>query len=120
MDNLEVARALEAIREGVVQRAGYASRSEVPPLGAASPVADAADLARISAHLPVTPDLRLIGPVIGLARRGLRLGLRWYINPIVEQQNAFNESVVRALAALDARQGELERQLERRGSTGAE
>jgi hypothetical protein len=27
----------------------------------------------------------------------MRIGLRWYINPIVEQQNLFNEAAVTAL-----------------------
>jgi hypothetical protein len=32
----------------------------------------------------------------------VRLLLRWYINPIVDQQNDFNAAVVRALAELSA------------------
>lgn len=108
----EVAAALEAIRAGVRRRAGYLTADEVPPLGAASPVAEAAELARVSAHLPVTWETPVVGRALALAKRVTRLGLRWYINPIVEQQNAFNDAVVRALATLEARQQELMRRLE--------
>ncbi len=34
----------------------------------------------------------------------MRIGLRWYINPIVDQINDFNEATVVALNALAARQ----------------
>lgn len=108
----EVAAAIEAIRSEVRRRSGYLSPHDVPPLGAGSPITEAADLARISAHLPVTWEVPIVGRWVALAKRVMRLGLRWYINPIVEQQNAFNDAVVRALSTLDARQQELLRRLE--------
>lgn len=113
-DGADVAATLEAIRLAVVRSAGYASRADVPPLAATSPVSEAADLARVSAHLPVTWTTPIAGRTLSLVKRATRIGLRWYINPIVEQQNAFNEAVVRALASLEARQQELERQLAER------
>ncbi len=48
--------------------------------------AEAERWAAVSAHLPIAVTGRLGGPV-GLGRKGLRYLLRWYINPIVEQQN---------------------------------
>lgn len=63
----------------------------------------------VSAHLP----LRGSGPLaaVALGRRAVRFLLRWYINPIVEQQNRFNAAAV-SLDALDrARERELEREL---------
>lgn len=108
----EVSATLEAIRAEVRKRSGYRSAADVPALGVGSPITEAADLARISAHLPITWDLPIVGRWLALAKRGMRLGLRWYINPIVEQQNAFNDAVVRALSTLDARQQELLRRLE--------
>lgn len=107
-----VAAALEAIRSAVRRNAGYASAADVPAADSASAmVSELSDLATISAHLPVTWSTPVVGRGIALAKRGTRLLLRWYVNPIVEQQNAFNEAVVRAIAALDERQREIERRL---------
>ncbi|HEX5504981.1 MAG TPA: hypothetical protein VFW96_20355, partial [Thermomicrobiales bacterium] len=41
-----------------------------------------------------------------------RLLLRWYINPIVDQQNDFNAAAVRALHELAAGQEALRREVE--------
>ena len=83
--------------------------------------AEAERWAIVSAHLPIAVGGRLGAPV-GLGRKGLRRLLRWYINPIVEQQNHFNaallsldalgrareEELAREIAALRARVAELE------------
>jgi hypothetical protein len=53
----------------------------------------------VSAHWPLvarTPLQRAINLVHKLVRRSLR----WYINPIVEQQNAYNDALARALRLL--------------------
>lgn len=110
----DVAAALEQIRHAIRQRAGYSSQQEVPASPASSPLTEAADLANVSAHLPVTWDTPIVGRAVALSKRVMRLGLRWYINPIVEQQNQFNESVVRSLLSLEARYEQLALQLERR------
>ena len=107
----EVAATIAALQAAVRERAGYRTAGEVPPLGAPSPLTEAADLAQVSTHFPVQGDTPVIGQALGLTRRAMRLALRWYINPIVEQQNAFNDAVVRALGALEARQLELEHRL---------
>lgn len=58
----------------------------------------------VSAHLPISEN----GPkklASAAAKRTIRQYLRWMINPIVEQQNAFNAALAAALpslAALDA------------------
>jgi hypothetical protein len=41
----------------------------------------------------------------------MRILLRWYINPIVDQQNTFNEALVRVIASLEERLQEIERTL---------
>lgn len=88
--------------------------------------AEAERWAVVSAHLPIEAHGRLGAPV-GIGRKALRFLLRWYINPIVEQQNRFNAALlsldalnrarerelVRELAALRARVADLE------GQTGA-
>lgn len=50
----------------------------------------------ISAHLPIQGH-GLVGRVIALSQKIIRRLLRWYINPIVEQQNAFNDATLRTL-----------------------
>jgi hypothetical protein len=57
----------------------------------------------VSAHLPITwgrPPV--IGRLIAYAKRATRLLLRWYINPIVEQQNNYNAAVSRSLIQINA------------------
>lgn len=111
-DGRDVAVALEAIRSAVRRQAGYSSASDVPAADSASTmVTELADLAVISAHLPVTWDTPVLGQAVALIKRATRLALRWYINPIVEQQNAFNEALVRAVASLDERQRDLDHRL---------
>jgi hypothetical protein len=68
-------------------------------------------LARVSAHWGIASDAPLIGPLVVLWRRALRIMLRWYINPLVEQQNAFNGAVARALFDLDAQNTALRERL---------
>jgi hypothetical protein len=86
--------------------------------------AEAERWAEVSAHSPVGESGRL-GAALGVSRRAVRYLLRWYINPIVEQQNHFNaallslealdrareQELLRELAELQARVGDLERQL---------
>lgn len=66
--------------------------------------------AEVSAHLPVRIDGRL-GVPVGLGRKGLRYLLRWYINPIVEQQNRFNAALLSLDALNRAREEELSREI---------
>lgn len=111
-DSCDVAAALDAIRAAVRRNSGYASATEVPgSTSSSSMVSELADLAVVSAHLPVTWS-KPGGRIIALAKRGTRILLRWYINPIVEQQNSFNEALVKAIASLDERQRDIERRLD--------
>jgi hypothetical protein len=105
----EVEATLAAIRQRVRERHG------LPPDAPAEPLVDAGrgalveamDAAHISAHLPILWDLPVVGRGVALAKRAVRLLLRWYINPIVDQQNDFNAAVVRALNELAAGQEQL-------------
>ena len=116
----DVAATIAAIRAEVRRRAGYADGDAVPSHGDPSAVDEAAALAEVSAHLPVQWRTPVVGRGIALVKRAERLALRWYINPIVEQQNAFNAAVVRALASLETRQQELARLLETRTNEQAD
>jgi hypothetical protein len=64
----------------------------------------------VSAHLPVGGDGRL-GAALGLSRKVARYLLRWYINPIVEQQNHFNAALLSLDALHEARERELLREI---------
>ncbi len=72
--------------------------------------AEAERWAAVSAHLPIAVGGRL-GVPIGLGRKGLRYLLRWYINPIVEQQNGFNAALLSLDALSRARVEELAREI---------
>jgi hypothetical protein len=60
-------------------------------------------LARVSSHWniawPVWPK-GVLPKAQALAQKVIRGLLRWYIDPIVEQQNRFNSAVVQALEML--------------------
>ncbi|MFL5732739.1 MAG: hypothetical protein ACJ78Q_06015 [Chloroflexia bacterium] len=64
----------------------------------------------VSAHLPVTWDLRVVGRLGAYIKRLVRLLLRWYINPIVEQQNRFNSATARAIVEINAYQERMTRE----------
>ncbi len=53
----------------------------------------------ISAHWPIEGH-GIVGRFIAIIQKVTRRLLRWYINPIVEQQNAYNDAVLRALRLL--------------------
>ncbi len=55
----------------------------------------------VSAHWPLEAS-SLIGRAWVLVHKLVRRYLRWYINPIVEQQNAYNDAVARTLRLLAA------------------
>ncbi|RIK37126.1 MAG: hypothetical protein DCC58_18405 [Chloroflexi bacterium] len=61
---------------------------------------EAARLATVNAHWGIATDIPIVTRAVVLWRRGMRVLLRWYINPIVEQQNAYNLSVLNALRDL--------------------
>lgn len=73
-------------------------------------VQDISDNWSVSAHLPVMWHTPVIGRLVSYAKRAMRLLLRWYINPVVEQQNNFNEAVARAIVQLAAYQDRLRRE----------
>lgn len=75
-------------------------------------LAEAMDAAHISAHFPILWDVPVVGRGIALSKRVVRLLLRWYINPIVDQQNDFNAATVRALNELAAEQERLRLEIE--------
>jgi hypothetical protein len=64
----------------------------------------------VSAHLPITWDLRIVGRLGAYTKRLVRILLRWYINPIVEQQNRFNSATARAITVMTSYQERMTRE----------
>jgi hypothetical protein len=64
----------------------------------------------VSAHLPITWERRIVGRLNAYTKRLVRLLLRWYINPIVEQQNRFNSAVARTTIEMLAYQERMARE----------
>ncbi|NWJ46686.1 MAG: hypothetical protein HXX08_12465 [Chloroflexi bacterium] len=96
-----VAEVLNRLREEVRLRRERLHGSELSELR--SVIKQANELWNVSAHLPITWGTPpLIGRAIAYAKRITRLLLRWYINPIVEQQNNYNAATTRALLQLNA------------------
>jgi hypothetical protein len=88
---------MRRIRTALVERRGSAHSDVLPPAPGISSVDRAASLATVNAHWGIASRLPIVGPIVVLIRRAIRIGLRWYINPIVDQQNVFNEAAVAAL-----------------------
>src|SRR5881409_1460582 len=64
----------------------------------------------VSAHLPIMWEVRIFGRLLAYAKRATRLLLRWYINPIVEQQNRFNSATARAISEVVAHEERMARE----------
>lgn len=103
---------VERIRSALLARHGYTPGAELPRDLARSPLEDVQRLATVSAHWGIASDLPVVGRFLVLFRRVQRIALRWYINPIVDQQNAFNDAVVRALHDLQTENDRLLAQIE--------
>jgi hypothetical protein len=95
-----IERQVRRIREQVLERHGFRPNDSIPTDAADSALEEVARLAVTNAHWGIVSDIPVAGRIIVLWRRALRIALRWYINPIVEQQNAFNQAVLRALYEL--------------------
>lgn len=108
---------VDRIREAILTRHGLAREDSVPLARNASAIEDAHRYASVSAHWGIASDLPVVGSALVLFRRIVRILLRWYINPIVEQQNQFNQAAVRALYELRMENENLRAELSRRQQT---
>jgi len=108
VETVDVAAIVEQLRQEVRQRREGLLESSVHQLESSF---DEVELARsleevranqgISAHWPIVWKTPLQA-FFALVQRFTRRFLRWYINPIVEQQNAFNAAAERTLGLLVA------------------
>ncbi len=101
-EQIDVAATIAALRAQAVARGKAMGLTEQASLD--DPLRQAADVAHISAHFPIMWRIPIVGRMLSLVQRAMRIGLRWYINPIVDQINDFNEATVTALNTITARQ----------------
>jgi O-antigen chain-terminating methyltransferase len=76
------------------------------------PLARVREYQAVNPHLPIgwpTMPAGLLPKLAAYAQKIVRRLLRWYINPIVAQQNQFNAAAAELLALIQARAEELER-----------
>jgi hypothetical protein len=109
-----VSEQVRRIRHGILARHGYdadlvAGADQLPP----SALEEVSGLMQVSAHWGIASETPVVGRFIVLVKRVMRIALRWYINPIVDQQNRFNQATVRALYELRSENDELRARLER-------
>lgn len=101
---IDVAAVVDALHNRIAQHA-TTSQAQVDTQAELYDVHDALhemELTRvISAHLPIV-NTTLIGRIIGIVQKVTRRLLRWYINPIVEQQNMYNDAVMRTIREIIA------------------
>src|SRR4051812_5782187 len=99
--DIDVASILEGLRSEVRARRIAQGQVEEGPLERdLRRSLDEIELYRVvSAHWPLL-GRTIPQRVIALVNKLVRRYLRWYINPIVEQQNAYNDAVARALRLL--------------------
>lgn len=111
---IDVAAILETLRAEVrAQRAALAPEGDGE--GAAERelrhAAEEIEISRVvSAHWPLE-GRNLYERGWALINKVVRRYLRWYINPIVEQQNAYNDASARAIRLLIAQNAELRREI---------
>ncbi len=98
---VDVGALLEALRAEVrARRLSQAQPEDSPIMRELQHSLDDIELHRVvSAHWPLIGHT-LPQKAVALVNKLVRRGLRWYINPIVEQQNAYNDAVARALRLL--------------------
>jgi hypothetical protein len=108
----DVGAILEALRAEV--RARRLAQAHAEPSEAERELRRALD--EIELHRVISAHWPLLGRTlpqraIALVNKLVRRYLRWYINPIVEQQNAYNDAVARTLRLLAAAYVELGEQV---------
>ncbi len=110
-ESQDVAVALERLRAGVRQR-----RAELATLGdgaeAKLRLLDLKAKEFVEEPVPVSPR-PVFGRLLIFGRKvAFHLGFKWYMRPVLQQQNEFNQAVSTLAQDLAHRQDEIVRQLE--------
>ncbi|WP_322820333.1 hypothetical protein [Chloroflexus sp.] len=109
---IDVAATLAALRAEVrARRAALPATEPTPVERELQRVLEELEYTRVvSAHWPLE-GRNPLEQVVALINKVVRRYLRWYINPIVEQQNSFNDTVARAIRLLAAENAALRAEL---------
>lgn len=112
----DVAAIIEDVRARVIARRaqGGSSASDADDAALSELQAAIQDVnlnAKVNSHLPLLWEDMVIGRLRSFVQRVVRRLLRWYINPIVDQQNMFNAAAARAITLLAAENARLRRDL---------
>ncbi|MGQ9479801.1 hypothetical protein [Chloroflexus sp.] len=109
---IDVAATLAALRAEVrARRAALPAAEPTPTERELQRVLEELEYTRVvSAHWPLE-GRNPLEQVVALINKVVRRYLRWYINPIVEQQNSFNDTAVRAIRLLAAENAALRAEL---------
>ncbi len=104
----EVRARVRARRAALGSGASDADEQALSEIQAA--VQDANVNVRVNSHLPLLWEDMIAGRLRSLVQRVVRRLLRWYINPIVDQQNVYNAASARALTLLAGEYSRLRRE----------
>jgi hypothetical protein len=116
MRNSEVPQVMTMV-EAALFRAAAPGGPEGPIF--LTPEAAATDIARLRHRATVQievfsgSDRPGIGPVIVMAKRAVRRGLRWYLKPAFEQQSSFNHAVLDLLERAGLENEKLREEMDR-------
>ena len=108
----DVQQILENLQEEIRRH-----RDVLADMGAveeADPLAQARETKWVNSHLPIGWPVMpkgIIRKIVAYAKKITRRLLRWYINPLVDQQNAYNEASFQVLEDLHARLQECARRV---------
>lgn len=115
-DDSDVTEIIEDVRARVRTRrasgqAGLHNADDAALSELQAAVQDANVHARVNSHLPLLWEDMIVGRLRALVQRGVRRLLRWYINPIVDQQNVYNAASAKAITLLAADNARLRQDL---------
>jgi len=97
----QIRRQVRQRREGQPQHSPHQLQGSFDAAGLSYSLEEVRATQGVSAHWPITWKTPLQA-FFAFLQRLTRLFLRWYINPIVEQQNVFNAATERTLSLLIA------------------
>ena len=99
---------IRATRSGDVRRPLFLHGGEGDDVG----IARLREPANVAIEFPSGSDRPVVGPAIRFAKRAVRRGLRWYVGPIVDQQNRVNQMLLDVMERLRLQNERLTSQVE--------